>query len=204
MIRATFAVAAMLVLAGPAIAAVTPEDLGPELSEAAQRGDTNAFLASMSAGTRRALLAAEPAQSRLIAAQQALHSAVDRRFGPGQPGKDVHTHMMGNAPGLSRFADIKVVGVEHNETGQVLVRLRTSVKQADGRTVAQEDVFPVVRENGQWKLNLTELIRSRIRSLSQQATVYRAVAEGVRLGRYSDRVATSTALLRGLRGVPSR
>jgi hypothetical protein len=194
----------MIALAGPAIAAATPEDLGPEISQAAQRGDSNALLASMSASTRRILPEAESAQSRLIAAQQALYSAVDQRFGPGQPGRDIHTSVMGNAPGLTRFADVAVVGVEHDETGQVLVRLRTVAKQADGRAVAQEDVFPVVRENGQWKLNLTGLIRSRIRRLSQQASVYGAVAEGVRSGRYTDRVAAYVALLRGSRGIPGR
>jgi hypothetical protein len=207
MIRAAVALASILALASPLLATdeyrSSPQALGPALTEAARSGEAGTFLVLMSASTRRAMEGARAAQSSLIAAQNAFYAAVAERFGAGHLGTGTRFPQNAKAA-LSRFAAVEVTRVEHQTPQRVLLQLRTTVKQMDGRTTTENDTFPAVQESGRWRLDLSDLYRGLAQRYAQHEAAYRRVTQEVRAGALKDRVSAGVALLLAWRGLASR
>jgi hypothetical protein len=206
MLQAAIVLPIILTLASPILAANefggAPRELGPALTRAAQNGDIDTFLALLSSGTRSAMQGAGAAQSNLMAAQNAYYAAVAERFGSGRLGTGVRFPQDAKAA-LSRVAEVDVTEVERQSPRRILLRLRTTIKQPDGRTTTQDDSFPAVQESGVWRLDLSELYQSRARRYVQREAAYRRVTQEVLAGAFKDRVSAGVALLRAWRGLPA-
>jgi hypothetical protein len=97
-----------------------------------------------------------------------------------------------------RVAQCLVTGVERQTPRRMLLRLRTTIKQPDGRTTTQDDRFPAVQKSGAWRLDSSELYQSRAQRYVQHEAAYRRVTQEVLASAFKDRVSAEVALLRGL------
>jgi hypothetical protein len=190
-----------VVLASPAVAASTPRELIQELTRAAHDGDVKGFLAAMSANTRRAMAEAEAAGSKLALAQKDFSAALDERFGVGQLGGAARFPIADRKAVLSRFVEIDLAGVEQKTRNKARLRLKTAAKNFGGQTATEEDTFPAVKENGQWKLDLTDLTQEKIHTAVQRAAAYEHVAGEIRSGAFKDRISALIALAKDQRGL---
>jgi hypothetical protein len=197
--RTNAILAIVVMLASPMAVANTPRELVQGLTRAAHGGDFNAFLAEMSANTRRAMTDADVARSKLIKAQKGYAAALDERFGAGRLGGATRFGIADRKTILSQFVDIDLIAVEQNMPNKTLLRLKTIAKGSNGRITTEENTFPAIQENGKWKLDLTDLILVLIQTAAYRASAYEHVAQDIRAGIFKDRISAQIALVKARR-----
>jgi hypothetical protein len=190
----------ILASASPAVAEDSPADLVRDLARAARDGDEASFLAELSSGTRRAMADAGTAQSKLGEALAQYSTALNEKFGSGRLGGAQRFPGSDRGTALSRFIDITLTSVDQKAPRQAVLHIRTVTKGPGGQTAVQEDIFPAVEENAEWKLDLTALMRGITLADTQRAAAYRHVAQQIRSGVFKSRVSAQTALLKARRG----
>ena len=201
MMRIHVLLASLVALTSPAVAASTPGELVQELSRTAHDSDQKGFLAAMSASTRRAMAEAEAMGSKLTLAQKDFSTALDESFGIGLLGGAARFPIADRKAVLARFVAIDLVGVEQKTPKEARLRLKTITKNFGDQTATEEDTFTAVKENGEWKLDLSDLTHGIMRTAVQRAAAYKHVAEEVRSGAFKDRISALIALAKAQRGL---
>ncbi|MGO8846344.1 MAG: hypothetical protein ACLQFI_13585 [Methylocella sp.] len=172
-----------------------------ELSQTAHDSDQKGFLAAMSANTRHAMAEAEAMGSKLTLAQKDFSTALDESFGIGLLGGAARFPIADRKAVLARFVAIDLVGVEQKTPKEARLRLKTITKNFGDQTATEEDTFTAVKENGEWKLDLSDLTHGIMRTAVQRAAAYKHVAEEVRSGAFKDRISALIALAKAQRGL---
>jgi len=201
MMRIHVLLASLVALTSPIVAASTPGELVQELSQTAHDSDQKGFLAAMSASTRRAMAEAEAMGSKLTLAQKDFSTALDESFGIGLLGGAARFPIADRKAVLARFVAIDLVGVEQKSPKEARLRLKTITKNFGDQTATEEDTFTAVKENGEWKLDLSDLTHGIMRTAVQRAAAYKHVAEEVRSGAFKDRISALIALAKAQRGL---
>ena len=188
----TCIVLACVLASSPVLAASTPEDLVHELNQAVHAGNLDAYRAALSAKTRRAMKEADAAGSSLDLAQRNYSDALNERFGSGPVGGGSPFHM---SP-LSRYGSISLVSVQQRSQRGALLRLRIITRGRGQHPSTDDHTFPAVVEVGQWKLDLTGITRSIIRTEMKWQAAYERVTQQIRAGAFTNQVAAFVALER--------
>jgi hypothetical protein len=162
-------------LAQSSAPAKTPEDLIRNLAVAAQQGNSEAVMASLTASSRKALSDSFAQQAGLQAAQQAFQKALDEKFGKGgellaPPADDIKTAM-------SRLAGAEVLETKPASAGSVHIRIKASVKGSDGKAATREETLLARKEGGEWKLVIA-FPPARVDSKAVFARLTKAVSDG--------------------------
>ncbi len=173
----------------------TPAGLVEAQLAAARRQDVDRFLAGLTSSSRQALTEAVARRAALVESQRYFRAALDQKFGEGpvmlvELPEEIRT-------ALSRLAAAEVLGQTKNADGTMGLRVRTSIKGTDGKIVVRDEVLVTRQENGAWKLVLG-FADGRV--ATQANAVTRRMAERVRNGEFTDRVAAMIALDNGLSG----
>jgi hypothetical protein len=124
--------------------AKTPEELIRNLVAAAQQGNSDEVMASLTSSSRKALSDAFAHESAMRAAQQTFQQALDEKFGKGgklliSPSDDLKTS-------LSRLAGAEVLETKPGPGGSAHLRVRTSLKVSDGKSATREETVLVRKE----------------------------------------------------------
>ncbi len=170
--------------------AATPEQLVANLIAAAQKGDVDGYLANLTADSRKALSESSANRDALRAAEENFRNALDQRFGASaevitSPPEDMKA-------ALGALAGAEVLGKTPSPGGAVQIRVKTSLRTADGRMVTREDTLAARREGGAWRLVLG-LAPDGQRAAAQLAAI-KQVTEKVKSGEYKDRESAMIAL----------
>jgi len=184
------AVLLLLVLASPAHAsgpAQTPEQLIQQMDAAAKEGDANGFVSYLTTDAQKTVQESVASQASLRAAQESFQAALDERFGKGAP--IVTSPPMDLKTAISRISSFELLDKKPGPAGTVYLRVQTSLKTPQGKTVVREDAFVAGREGGSWKLDLNP--GPSLDAKAEVAAVNRTTA-ALRNGEFTDR---SAALL---------
>jgi hypothetical protein len=184
MFRCTTAVLllAMSALAHAGGPAKTPEQLIQELSAAAKEGDTVGFLSYLTANARGAVEESVASQSALRIAEESFQEALDERFGKGAP--ILTSPPMDLKSALSRIRSIELLSKKAGPLGTVYLRVETSLKAQNGKTVVREDTFVSGEEGGSWKLELNP--GQSLNAKAVESAVVQSLA-ALRSGQFTDR-----------------
>jgi hypothetical protein len=201
MMRVYVILAALVAFLSPASAASTPGELIQKLAQAAHNNDVSSFLAEMSTDTRRAMADADAAASKLRQAQMDFLTALDERFGEGLRSRPqlMPIVIVDRKTTLSRLVSAELVNVEQKTPTEAQLRLKSTSKVSESRTATEEDTISAVVENGEWKLELTDLTRGQIRAAVRQTAAIGQAAQEVRSGLFKDRNSAWRMLLTTLK-----
>src|SRR6516225_9536685 len=159
----------------------TPEQLIRELSAAASRGDTNAFLAGLTGESRRSIDDWIRANQALKTDRDALREAMDQRFGPGRP---IPTSPAPDfATALKKIHSLELIHASPQNPNTIMLSVKTTLDVTGAEITASETTFVAKQENGVWLLELTPGPPINV-DAEHRAIV--SVLEGVRRGDFHD------------------
>lgn len=176
--------------------AKTPDELIRNLATAAQQGNSDDFLAGLTASSRKAVIDSFANQAVLRDAQQSFQQALDERFGKGGKVLDAAPDDLKSA--VSRLAAAEVLEKKPGPGGAVQLRVRASFKRPDGKTGTREDTLIALPEGGGWKLVLSFAPGAKLQSDSKAAL--ERVTKQVKDGQFKDRTSAMVALANDLPG----
>jgi hypothetical protein len=192
--RAIAGATLLIALAVPALAANTPQELLQRLTQAAREGDSRGFVSNLSSTSQREFANLETAKTQLYQAQQSFAAALDQRFGKGHFPSRTLGVQDGLKPVLARLVNLELLNTRQEGPNQLQLELKTLNRDSKGREVSEEDTFTAVREQGRWKLDLTNLARGTRQITSAQTAAFNTVVGQVRIGAFTDDVSAMVAL----------
>jgi hypothetical protein len=168
----------------------TPQQLVQTLATAAQNGDVERFLQGLSDDSRKRVLETFANQDQFVKALGEFRAALNERFGNADapieaPPDDLQKE-------LQHFAGAEVTQSQEQRDGSVRLKVRTNLKQADGKTINVEQSLVARKEGGAWKVVLG--IADNASVTAQRLAAAETVTKDVRAGKYQDRTAAMTAL----------
>src|SRR5262249_55228832 len=126
--------------------------------------------------------------------------ALDTRFGAAPIGGGERFTVPDHKALLSHFESIDLIGVEQQSSNRAQLHLKTVTKGFGHGSVTEEGTVPAVAENGEWKLDLTGMIRGITQTAMQSTSAYERVTEDIRSNTFKDRISVTIALMRARRG----
>jgi hypothetical protein len=143
-----------LLLVGSAIGepANTPEDLIHELDASAKAKDADRFLSQLTNESHKKVNDWLASQADLQRAQDDFRKALDEKF-PESRTKEA------SAPQdikqvLGSITSLELVSQKEGPDGTMELRVKTTRRTPEGKTVSHEDTFVAQKENGAWKLKI--------------------------------------------------
>jgi hypothetical protein len=183
-------------LAHAMVPAKTPDELIRNLVAAAQQGNSNDFLAGLTANSRKAVIDSIANQAVLREAQHSFQQALEERLGKGGEVLDAAPDDLKSA--VSRLAAAEILEKKPGPGGTVQLRVRASFKQPNGKTVTREDTLIARAEGGDWKLVLSFAPGAKLQSDSKAAL--ERITKQVEDGQFKDRTSAMVALANNLPG----
>jgi len=176
--------------------AKTPDELIQNLLTAAQEGNTEDYLAGLTANSRKAVIDSFASEAVLREAQQSFQQALDERFGKGSKILEADPDNIKSA--ISRLTAAEILEKKAGPGGTMQLRVRASFKQSDGKTVTREDTLIALPEGGGWKLVLSFVPGAKLQ-LASKAALER-ITKQVKDGQFKDRTSAMVALANNLPG----
>ncbi len=178
---------------GLATAAESPEQLAQELREAVRSGDAGKLSEALGADTRQAMVEAKAAASRLSAAKSEAFEAIDKRFDLVKwpaPAGDVD-----RGRGFARMSDVEIVNIDLVAPDRAMLRVKTTIRDSRKPGRVEENVLPAILENGNWKIDLSELATNQIKRDNRRAALFSELTRAVNSGKISDRISAFVAAM---------
>jgi hypothetical protein len=172
--------------------AKTPEELMKNLISSAQQGNTETFLASLTTSSRKAVSDSFARQASVQTAQQAFQQALDEKFGKGGEVLSAPADDLKSA--ISRLTSAELLETKPGSGGTAHLRVKTTVKTANGKTLTKDETLLVKQEGGGWKLVLGFPQRQRPDSRSVLEKLTKEVKDGQLQDRTEAMIALSNAL----------
>jgi hypothetical protein len=163
-------------------AARTPEALIEDLAAAAKQGDVSGFLSYLTADSRKAVDKSLESKASLQAAREALETALDKRFGKGEPVPTLPPKDFESV--LRHISSFELLSRTAGQNGTMNLRVKTSLRIGELKSVVGEHTFVAREENGGWKLELNP--DERINTTAEKIALNRVTA-AVRNGQFRDR-----------------
>jgi hypothetical protein len=171
---------------GFARAADSPEQLAQDLREAVRAKDAGKFAAALSTETQRAMAEAEAATTRLAAARREAVAAIGKRFDLVQwPDRPATPEI---PRGFARMSDIEIGDIDLPAPDRAMLHVKTMLRDAQKPGRTEVDVLPAIKEDGGWKIDLSELARNQAATADRRAALFSELTQAIGSGKISDRM----------------